>query len=1054
MPEFHHLNVNFNGGELTPLMNGRVDFDGYRSGCVQMENFMVRPYGGAFKVPGTQYLGEVKDSTKKVRLVPLKISRTENYVLEVGAGYIRFFKEGTPARLRIRSGYTVPTWTSGVSYVRGQVVTNAGATYVCITDHYYASGSFLGVIQNFYALPAVTFFNLSDMTDYVVPLIEWPNAYTEAELATLQWKQIGRSVIITQGNRPPLIIESVSTTSTNPFIGGIAWADAITTQPAYSFMVGNLSFTFPPLKEHPLSSTGPTVTVVRSVDIATAWATGTSYALSTTTNPVMRISREMLYTCILAHTSSATSEPLVGATWQTYWRPSQQNDGGGYSLSASIGTITSSLIKGDIFVIEGTVTSVSLALSSTGVLTPTPGRFHQGSFTVSTEWASGVAPIGTIYLYHSLDGGLTWDKINEWLSSSATAGNILYEHAAPVEGAWYRLGANITTSRPDAKVKMEPNDATVKIPLESVGLGGQFVSRLPGGGMIPLDCVGFASTTFYEQSFSSSNGYPSAIGIHNLRLWLGGTAKEPNKVRASCVDDLFNFAVGDKDSDGMDVTLNSSESNAVRWIASFRQGVVVGTDGEEWTIQGAGDGSEVLKPTNIQAIQRNRSGSKSIGAVQTRDSLLWASLTGRKVFEFAYVFSTDDYKSPDMTLRAEHISTSGIVDMVFQNEPDPVLWCVLANGTLLGFSYNRESQIAAWFRRTTSGGEFEAVATVRGENDADCVWTVVKRTINGVTKRYIERFYPTAQKFDFSSPTDFCYLDCAKKITLAGTAVTGLSYLAGKTVTARIDGKTTETHAVSGGSITLDYPSATSLFVGLPIVSVLQPEPIEQVLRDGTAQGRRFNAQRLQLLLHESIGGTISDDPASTGDAIGYPEFSQTPPEPGTSPAALVVDFTGAIAGEQILVDITVTDGDGDDTTFQCELSTVDPGPGGHEWSDSTALANAAAYASAFSVLASALLPLGFTCAVVGNTVVFNTTETGLLAELDGVITDYTIAQTCQVSGGGNGGIAGPIIPFTGRLEEHITPEWKDAIELTFKHSDPTPFNLLGFVLKAEISGS
>ena len=1055
MPDFHHLNVNFNGGELTPLMNGRVDFDGYRSGCVQMENFMVRPYGGAFKVPGTQYLGEVKDSTKKVRLVPLKISRTENYVLEVGAGYIRFFKEGTPARLRLRSGYTVPTWTVGRSYIRGQVVKNAGINYVCITDHYYASGAFAGVIQNFYALPAVTFFNLSDMTDYFLPLIEWPNSYTEAELASLQWKQIGRSVIITQGNRPPLIIESVSTTSTNPFINGIAWSDANSTQPAYSFMVGNLSFTFPPLTEHPLSSTGPTVTIVRDVGLATAWSgASVSYALSTTTNPVIRLSREMLYTCILAHTSSATSEPLVGATWTTYWRPSQQNDAnGGYSLSASIGTITSSLIKGDIFVIEGTVTSVSLALSSTGVLTPTPGRFHQGSFTVSTEWASGAAPIGTIYLYHSLDGGLTWDKINEWLSSSATAGNILYEHTAPVEGAWYRLGANITTSSANAKAKIEPNDATVKIPVESVGLGGVFVSRLPGGSMVPLDCVGVAATTFYEASFSSSNGYPSAIGIHNLRLWLGGTAKEPNKVRASCVDDLFNFAVGDKDSDGMDVTLNSSESNAVRWIASFKQGVVVGTDGEEWTIQGAGDGSEVLKPTNIQAIQRNRSGSKALGAVQTRDSLLWASLTGRKVFEFAYVFSTDDYKSPDMTLRAEHISESGIVDMVFQNEPDPVLWCVLANGTLLGFSYNRESQIAAWFRRTTSGGEFEAVATVRGENDADCVWTVVKRTINGTTKRYIERFYPTAQKFDFTTPTDFCYLDCAKKITLSGSSVSGLSYLAGKTVTARVDGKTTETHAVSGGAITLDYPSATSLFVGLPITSVLQPEPIEQVLQDGTAQGRRFNAQRLQLLLQASIGGTISNDPALTGDAIGYPEFSQTPPEPGTSPAALIIDFTGAVAGENIAISLTLNDTEGDTTSLGWDMDDTDPG-GGANWINTTALANAAAYAAALVAAATSVLPAGFTCSVVGNTARFVTTSTGVLAELAGSMADYTAAQTCQVTGGGNGGIAGPIIPFTGRLNEHIPAEWQDAITLTFKHSDPTPFNILGFVLKAEISGS
>jgi hypothetical protein len=1054
MAEFHHLNVNFNGGELTPLMNGRVDFDGYRSGCVQMENFMVRPYGGAFKVPGTQYLGEVKNSSKKVRLVPLKISRTENYILEVGEGYIRFFKEGTPARLRLRFGYSVPAWSAGVNRVKGQVVTDAGITYVCIKSHY--SNVNPGFSANWYALQTVAFFNLSDMTDWSGILMEWPNSYTEAELATLQWRQIGRSVIITQGNHPPLIVESVSTASNNPFITAAAWSDANSTEPNYSFMVGELSFTFPPLTEHPLSSTGPTVTAAANTvaNNFTAWATATSYALSTT-NPVIRVSREMPYTCILAHTSSATSEPLVGATWTTYWRPSQARDLGqntGYYLTASSGTITTAPAFNDVFIIEGTVTSVSLALSSTGALTPTPGRFHQGGFTVSTEWASGAAPIGTLYLYQSFDGGLTWDKINEWLTASATSGTILYTDTAPVEGAWYRLGANITTGSANAKAKIEPNDATVKIPFIKTSPAGSsgYAPLIAGGGMLPNDCLGFAATTFYEQSFSSTNGYPSAIGIHNLRLWLGGTAREPNKVRASCVDDLFNFATGDQDSDGLDITLNSSESNCVRWIASFKQGVVIGTDGEEWTIQGAGDGSEVLKPTNIQAIQRNRSGSKDLSAIQTRDSLLWVSLTGRKVFEFAYVFSTDDYKSPDMTLRAEHITESGIIDMVFQNEPDPVLWCVLANGKLLGFSYNRESQIAAWFKRTTSGGEFEAIATVRGENDADCVWTVVKRTINGSTKRYIERFYPTAQKFDYSSPTDLCYLDCSKKITLSGSTVNGLTYLQGKSVTARIDGKTTETHTVSGGTITLSYPAATSLFVGLPIASVLQPEPIEQVLRDGTAQGRRFNAERIHLLLNSSIGGTISNDPDLIGDAIGYPTFSQTP---ATSPAALIIDFTGAVAGENIAVSLTLKDTEGDTTSLGWDMAATDPG-GGANWINTTSLANAAAYAAALSTALASVLPSGFSRSVVGNTVRITTTATGLLAELSGSIDDYTAAQTCAVTGGGNGGGSGPITPFTGRLDEHIQPEWKDAMTLTFKHSDPTPFNLLGFVLKAEISGS
>lgn len=920
MPALHYLNVNFNGGELTPLMNGRVDFEGYRSGCVQMENFMVRPYGGAFKSPGTQYLGEVKNSAKKVRLVPLKVSRDENYVFEIGEGYIRFFKEDDPARLRLRSGYSVSAWAAGGSYVRGQLVTNGGTTYVCIKDHFYASGAFSGVAANFYALTSATFYNISTGADQTAIVMEWPNSYTEAELASLQWKQLGRSVVIVQQNHPPLIIESVGTDSDNAFIAGSAWSDAASTEPAYSFMVGEAEFTFPPLTEHELSSTGATVTITESFP---DWAVSTAYAASTSTTPVVVWRGSYLWTCTTSHTSAAADEPMIGANYETYWKPYRAADfeNGNYSIASSPSSIASSLVEGDIIVIEAASLSVTLSLAAPS-FEPSDPAFFQGSFTVATEWASGASPIGSILLYQSVDGGLTWDKVNEWVTSSASAGNILFATEAPPQGAWYRLRAFITTGSAATFVKMETNDAVLRIPFQVKGTG---VAPLVAGGWAPAECLATDWTTFYRASFSSENGYPGAIGLHNLRLWFGGTAKEPNVIRASNVDDYFNFALGDNDGDGMQITLNSTEANLVRWIASYRQGLVVGTDGEEWTVQGAGDGSEVLTPSNIQAIQRNRSGTSALAAIQTRDSLLWVSLTGRKVFEFAYAFSSDDYKSPDMTLRAEHITKSGIIDFAFQAEPDPVLWCVLANGTLLGFSYNRENQIAAWFRRTTNGGLFESIATVRSDGDSDRVWMVVKRTINGATKRYIERFYPTAQEFDFDDSTDFCYLDCAKKITVTGTAVSGLGHLEAASIALRVDGIRTETKTVASGAVTLTTAAVTNLFAGIPIASVLQPEPIEQVLQDGTAQGRRFNAQRIQLLLHSSIGGTVSDDPALSGDAIGYPAFATT--------------------------------------------------------------------------------------------------------------------------GGG------AIVPHTGRIEEHIKPEWKDAIELTFKHSDPVPFNLLGFVLKAEISG-
>lgn len=903
MPAIHSLNVNFNGGELSPLMNGRVDFDGYRSGCVQMENFMVRPYGGAFKVPGTQYIGEVKDSTKKVRLVSMRISRTENYILEVGAGYFRFWKETEPAYLQINSGYSVVAHSTATTYELGDLCSSGGTNYVRCGNGGATDSSFAT------ALAAGYWHALTGS------IIEWPNSFSESELAEIDWHPVNRTLVMTHANHSPLIIESVPTDGADDFIDHVAWSDATTTTPSYSFMVGAINFTFPPLVDHPLSATsGQTVTVAYQ---AAAWATATVYAVG---NLRKNTAGTLVYYCTTAHTSAAATEPGVGASWATRWRLATPDEVL-YTLTASTADIFDGLGVGDLFIVESQAEARTATMAGTPPVSyETLPTFMQGSYAVSTEWVSGGAPLCELQLQESKNG-VTWHTINAWTVASLNAGTILYNDEAPAQGAWYRLNGQLNSATSgNCFGKLEPRFTPAKLPFRISSVTSSTVlvvsSALPYGGIVPSAMLG-SCEFFFLPAFSASNGYPSCVGFHNLRLWFGGTSKEPNRVRGSNVDDFFNFATGDKDDNGFDVVLNSSASNLVRWIAGYRQGLVVGTEGDEWTIQGGGDGSEVLKPTNIQAIQRNRSGSKRLSAIQTKDSLLWVSLTGRRVHEFSYVFASDNYEAPDMTLRAEHVTEGGIIDAAFQNEPDPILWCVSGNGVLLGFSYNRQNQITAWFRRTTDG-YFEAVATLRSTGDADRVWCVVKRTINGATKRYIERFYPTAQEFNFSTASDFCYLDCAKKITQASsTAVSGLSHLEAKAVKVWHSGTTIESKTVASGAITLSS-AATTMFVGLPIASVLQPEPIEQVLQDGTAQGRRFNAQRIQLLLHKAMGGSLSNDPALTGDSIGYPSGS-------------------------------------------------------------------------------------------------------------GV--------------------------FTGRVDEHVPAEWLDALTLTFKHSDPTPFNLLGFVLKAEIYG-
>lgn len=84
----------FIGGELSPRMFGRVDSVDYANGAKTIQNAVVMPQGAARKRGGMRLVREVRDSTKRVRLVEFKFSLTETAVIELGDLYARFHTNG------------------------------------------------------------------------------------------------------------------------------------------------------------------------------------------------------------------------------------------------------------------------------------------------------------------------------------------------------------------------------------------------------------------------------------------------------------------------------------------------------------------------------------------------------------------------------------------------------------------------------------------------------------------------------------------------------------------------------------------------------------------------------------------------------------------------------------------------------------------------------------------------------------------------------------------------------------------------------------------------
>ena len=71
----------FVSGELSPRLEGRVTLEKYQTGLADLTNMIVLPQGGATRRPGTEFIGEVKSSSVKNRLIPFQFKTTDTYIL-------------------------------------------------------------------------------------------------------------------------------------------------------------------------------------------------------------------------------------------------------------------------------------------------------------------------------------------------------------------------------------------------------------------------------------------------------------------------------------------------------------------------------------------------------------------------------------------------------------------------------------------------------------------------------------------------------------------------------------------------------------------------------------------------------------------------------------------------------------------------------------------------------------------------------------------------------------------------------------------------------------
>ena len=387
-----------------------------------------------------------------------------------------------------------------------------------------------------------------------------------------------------------------------------------------------------------------------------------------------------------------------------------------------------------------------------------------------------------------------------------------------------------------------------------------------GNNPLPTGVVGSGNATFRWAlaSFSGQEGYPSKVTFFRERL----TLAKGQDIYFSVSGDFENF--GSKDDSGqivadraIQVNISSDQVNQVQWLVPT-QALMIGTSGGEFACM-ENSTSEAFAPGNVKMELQTAEGSRTVTPVRVGYSVLMTQASGRKVKEVSYNFQQNGYVTADLTALAEHVTRTGIQQTVWHREPYVAMWAVRTDGQLLGFTFNREQDVVGWHRHilggafSTGNAVVESVCVIPSpDRDHDELWLIVKRTINGTTKRYVE--YLESEYADGDLQADAFYVDCGATYSGApATTISGLSYLEGQTVQVLADGAAHPDRVVTSGAITLQL-SASKVQVGLGYVSTLQTNRINAGAADGTAQGKTKRINKMVLRFYNTLGAKAGPD--------------------------------------------------------------------------------------------------------------------------------------------------------------------------------------------------
>ena len=693
MKHVHVINQ-FNAGEFTPRMIGRTDIPRYQSSCQHLENFIPEPQGGARRRSGTKFVAKVKDSTKATRLINFEYSIAQSYVIEMGDEYMRFYTDGE--QIQNIGVVSSASWTSTVVTAELNLIgPTAGSTTVYDTDSTEIKAKIVGDVTAFF--PARSF--VKDPTDsrwHEIENVTYDGTNTHIAFVKAAHSTFRNKLIKAYIPHKYIAGQDVTITNASPSgYNGTVTVDAIDKDEEIVEVGDSITFNTNGTITPSGSGYNPFLSVkTNDILIVTGAAdlinngTFTVASITDDTPAVPTVSEPLI-----THASGAESTINIV---HRIPRPTTIE----YSVASDPGT----------FVEGGDVTGIFEVVS--------PYKENELNNVKWTQSADILFMCHPDYQPRELRryGETNWElvlfdfKDGPWERENTTDINLQPSNTSG-DGRTIIVKAGATDT--DLNI-FSSTDVGRLVQIEHASGWGYakitgFVS--PSKVFVDIKEDFFNSTKKPDWrlgAWSDTTGWPWITAFHEGRLWFAGRHNAVQTIWSSSVNDFNNFQPYSSDetiadNDAITFTISDNQVNAIHWLKSVPQGLLVLTKSGEFIVS-SNDSTKGLTPSSMSIIRHSSYGSDQYAPpVQVGSSVIFVQRGGRKVREASFSFQSDSFVSTDLTILADHVAESGFVSAAYTEEPHRAAWFATNDGALWGLTIQKDQEVIAWHRHPLGG---------------------------------------------------------------------------------------------------------------------------------------------------------------------------------------------------------------------------------------------------------------------------------------------------------------------------------------------------------------